>query len=180
VDTSYQYYMYNWFLEMDLKCLTTASISLLITAYYVGFSVGGLLFGFPDKYGRKKSLIMGLGMSCVAQTVTIFVPNFWVRFAMFGLNGLSQIKNSVSYVWLSECTSQPYKSSAFTAINIVDALPMVITCLYFMFVSEQWVYLSTFFCAISYLALALAFICPESPRWLLVKGNSVAAIRTLN
>ena len=172
--------MYNWFLEMDLKCMTTVSIGLMITAYYVGFSVGGLLFGFPDKYGRKKSLIMGLGMSCVAQTVTIFVPNFWVRFAMFGLNGLSQIKNSVSYVWLSECTSQPYKSSAFTAINIVDALPMVITCLYFMFVSEQWVYLSTFFCAISYLALALAFICPESPRWLLVKGNSVAAIRTLN
>ena len=57
---------------------------------------------------------------------------------------------------------------------------MVLTCLYFLYVSKNWVYLSLFFCFLSYLALALAFICPESPRWHLVNGRSVEAIDTLN
>ena len=103
-----------------------------------------------------------------------------MRFAMFGLSGFSQIKNSVSYVWLSECTSKEYKSRAFTIINMFDALPMVVTCFYFMFISKNWVHLSLFFCALSYVALLVAFICPESPRWLLVSGRSHAAIAELN
>jgi len=61
----------------------------LITAYYIGFAVGGLGFTFPDTYGRKKSLIFGLVLSIISQTVTIASTNYWVRFAMFGLSGLS-------------------------------------------------------------------------------------------
>ena len=99
---------------------------------------------------------------------------------MFGLSGFSQIKNSVSYVWLSECTSKEYKSSAFTVINVFDALPMVVTCFYFMFISKNWVHLSLFFCVLCYVALIVAFICPESPRWLLVSGRSREAINELN
>lgn len=180
MDSSYQYYLENWFTEMDLMCTSAASIGFMITAYYIGFSVGGLFFTMPDNLGRKVSLIFGLLLACISQTVMIFVPNYWVRFAMFGLSGLSQIKNSVSYVWLSECTSKPYKSRAFTTINVFDALPMVITCLYFMLISKNWIHLSLFFCCLSYLALVAAFICPESPRWLLIKGRSTEAITALN
>lgn len=105
VDKSYKYYLENWVTEMDLMCMSAATIGIMITAYYVGFAIGGLFFTMPDNYGRKFSLIFGLFLACISQTVMIFVPNFWMRFAMFGLSGLSQIKNSVSYVWLSECTS---------------------------------------------------------------------------
>ena len=86
----------------------------------------------------------------------------------------------MSYVWLSECTSKDYKSRAFTCINIFDAMPMVVTCSYFMFISKNWVHLSLFFCVLSYVALIIAFICPESPRWLLVSGRSRDAIDELN
>ena len=110
----------------------------------------------------------------------ILVPNYWVRFAMQGLSGLSQIKNSVSYVWLSECTSGPNKARAFTAINVFDGLPMVVTAGYFLFISKDWLYLSLFFCALSYIALMVAFFCPESPRWLIVNSRSAEGIDALN
>jgi len=110
----------------------------------------------------------------------ICVPNFWIRFAMFGLSGVSQIKNTVSYVWLSECTSNLYKAQAFTVINVFDALPISITCLYFLFVSKNWMPLSLFFCILCYISLIVSFACPESPRWHLVKGNSKKAIDALN
>ena len=71
VDTSYFYYLKNWFTEMDLVCMTPASIGMMITAYYIGFAMGGLFFAFPDKYGRKKSLIMGLIISTISQTLMI-------------------------------------------------------------------------------------------------------------
>ena len=102
----------------------------------------------------------------------IIWPNYWSRLAMFFLSGLSQIKNSVSYVWSSEVTSIEYKPRAYTMINVVDGLPMVVTCFYFMFISKNWIHLSIFFCALCYVALAAAFICPESPRWLLVNSRS--------
>ena len=180
VDTSYQYYLENWYTEMDLMCQTPAAIGFIISAYYIGFAIGGLFFAFPDKYGRKKSLIFGQVLNCISQTVMIYVPNYWIRFAMFGLAGLSQIKNSVSYVWLSECTSKPFKTRAFTIINIIDALPILLYCLYFMFIGKNWMYLSLLFCILSYIALFAAFICPESPRWLLVNGRTEDAIVELN
>ena len=66
VDTSYQYYLKNWQSEMDLLCMTPATIGLMITAYYIGFAIGGLFFAFPDKYGRKKSLMIGLFLACIS------------------------------------------------------------------------------------------------------------------
>ena len=102
-DKSYDYYLDNWFLEMDLVCTPATTIGLMITAYYIGFAIGGLFFAMPDKYGRKPSVIFGLSVAILGQIVMLYIPNFWVRMAMFGVLGLSQIKNSVSYVWLSEC-----------------------------------------------------------------------------
>lgn len=99
---------------------------------------------------------------------------------MFFLSGFSQIKNSVSYVWLSECTSSTYKPSAFTYISAFDALPMILTCLMYLFVSKNWLYLPLIFCVLSFIASILAYICPESPRWLLVNGRSQEAITELN
>lgn len=161
---------------MDLMCVSVAKIGIMISAYYVGFAIGGVFFTWPDKYGRKFSCIFGLALSAVSQTVMIASSNFWVRFAMFFLSGLSQIKNSCSYVWLSECTSKDYKPKAFTYINIVDALPIVLMCVWFKYINKYWLYLPLLFTVLCYIAIIFAFFCPESPRWLLVNGKSKEAI----
>ena len=89
VDTSYTYYLKNWYLEMDLMCMSATDIGFMVTAYYVGFAIGGLMYAVPDKYGRKISIIFGLGLACVGQFIMLYFPNYWVRMAMFGVLGLS-------------------------------------------------------------------------------------------
>ena len=66
VDTSYQYYLNNWYLEMDLLCMSSARIGFLITAYYIGFAVGGFFCTWPDKYGRKFSVMFGLVLAAIS------------------------------------------------------------------------------------------------------------------
>lgn len=89
VDTSFKYYIDNWYLEMDLKCMQAATIGLMVTAFFLGFAINGLFFTIPDKYGRKWTIFFAMVLSCIAQTVMLFVPNFKVRTAMFFLMGLT-------------------------------------------------------------------------------------------
>ena len=94
--------------------------------------------------------------------------------------GLSQLKNSASYVWASECVPLSNKPLAFTMINVFDCFPMPFLCLYFMYVSKDWYPLNFYVLLLSYVSFVLTFLCPESPRWLLVNGRTKEAIEVLN
>ena len=165
---------------MDLVCISKSTIGLIVTAYYIGFASGALFYQWPEKYGRKYPMQLGMAVSLVAQTAIMFSTNFYVRTIGFYLMGLSQIRNSLSYVWASECVPLPKKSLAFTVINLVDAIPVGVTCLYFWFISKDWYTLNFYQLLICYAAFLGVFLCPESPRWLLVNGKSTEAIKVLN
>lgn len=89
VDTSYKYYIDNWFLEMNLLCIPLATIGLMVTAYYIGAVLCGFFCTMPDTYGRKKTCMFGLFLASGAQTAIILLPNFYLRTAMFFVMGLS-------------------------------------------------------------------------------------------
>ena len=126
----------------------------------------------PDKWGRKKSTFVAMIISCLAQTFMLLSHNYFVRTAMFFVMGLSQIKVGISYVWFSECVGYPYKSTAFTIINIFDGMTLAVQSIYFLFISRNWFWLPLFFCGLSYVATVTITICPESPRWHLVNGRA--------
>ena len=65
VDTSYDYYLNNWYIEMDLMCETSTKIAFMFTMYFVGNVVGGCLAFLPDRIGRKNSVIFGLIISLI-------------------------------------------------------------------------------------------------------------------
>ena len=94
--------------------------------------------------------------------------------------GLAQVKSGTSYVWLSETTSLPYKSKAFTYINVFDSLPIAVAGVYYVFISQNWFWLCFIFLLLTYLATILLLFCPESPRWYLINGRKPEAINSLN
>ena len=59
VDKSYEYYLNNWYVEMDLMCESPTAISFMYMQYFIGAMAGGLLSALPDRIGRKKSVILG-------------------------------------------------------------------------------------------------------------------------
>ena len=165
---------------MDLVCTPKSTISMMMTAYFVGVMLNCLYAHIPDRLGRRKSVIYGTGVSLIAQVLIMFFPSFGVRTFGFFVLGLSQIKLSQSYVWVSECVPMQSRAMAYTVINIVDASPMIVTCCWFLFVQREWFILNTIMLVVSFLAFGLAFICPESPRWLLVNGHREKSIETFN
>ena len=171
IDTEYKYYFNNWYIEMDLTCTPLAKVSIMITAYYICFAGGSIFYTTPEKFGRKTSVMASAFLSLIAQTIMMWSNNLTVRTFCFCGMGLSQIKNSVSYVWLSECVPQPLKSQAYTFINILDAVPMAIFCAYVSYIDPDWFSINLYALGFSYLAFILAFFCPESPRWYLVNGK---------
>ena len=72
------------------------------------------------------------------------------------------------------------KSFAFTIMNIFDASPMLVSAAWYLFISPDWFPLNAGMLGIVWLAVILAFFCPESPKWLIVKGRKEEAIEGLN
>ena len=165
---------------MDLMCTPKNKISLMFMMFFVGTISGAFLAAIPDRIGRKKSVIGGMIFSLLAQTMMLFIPNYIVRTAGFFLLGISNLKNSQSYVWASECVPFQTKSKAFTIINVVDALPTLVTGAFYILVARDWFTIYAINVGVSYTALLLAFICPESPRWLLCNGRVEDAIKAIN
>lgn len=53
-----------------------ASVGLTLTSYFIGISVGQLIYGpLVDRYGRKKPLLIGLAIYLVAALGCAFSPN---------------------------------------------------------------------------------------------------------
>jgi len=59
VDTSYEYYLNNWYVEMDFVCAETTKIDLMASIYMIGVGIGAFTLSWlPDKHGRRMTLLL--------------------------------------------------------------------------------------------------------------------------
>ena len=80
VDESYDYYLNNWFVQMDLLCINPVRTSSMISAKYIAYGIAGLLlFAMPDRYGRKFTMIVNFAVHLVAQYLILFESAYWAR-----------------------------------------------------------------------------------------------------
>ncbi|MFV8226646.1 multidrug effflux MFS transporter [Christiangramia aquimixticola] len=66
---------------------TVSEIGLTLTSYFIGISIGQLAYGpIMDKYGRKRPLLMGLGMYLIASLCCMYSPTLdWLIVSRFFL-----------------------------------------------------------------------------------------------
>jgi MFS family permease len=153
----------------------------MILCYAVMAGISGLfLYSLPDRWGRLKAMRVFGGVNCTAQLLIILVPNYYSRLLGYTLLGMSQLKNSVSYVWMFENLESKYKSVACGIMNCVDAATLGVMCFYLMH-NPNWfpiqMAMTSLYC-ICWLIVVI-FI-PESPKWYLIQGDKVSAIKSFD
>ena len=154
---------------MNLVCRSPASIGLITTAYFIGYGFGGIVFYFPDKYGRRISSIGGLLLALLSMTLMLLLPNYYIRVAGFFFLGLCNIKDNAAPIWASEMVGKDpkHKSTAYSIINAADASPLLVVYGYILLGGVNWLYLYIGILCIGYTAFVILLVCPESPEWYL-------------
>ncbi|MGB0178261.1 MAG: Bcr/CflA family efflux MFS transporter, partial [Owenweeksia sp.] len=73
-----------------------SQVSLTLTSYFIGISVGQLVYGpLLDRYGRKKPLLIGLGIYVIASVGCVLVPDVQ---SLIGLRLLQALGGCVGMV----------------------------------------------------------------------------------
>jgi MFS family permease len=118
---------------MGFECASQSKIGAMFLCYVFSAGLSGLvLFSLPDRWGRVKSMRFFGGINLLAQLLVIFVPNYYSRLIGFTLMGMTQLKGSISYVWMFESVETKDKSTVCGIMNCFDAATLGVMCIYFM------------------------------------------------
>jgi len=180
VDTSRPDYLLNWYEEMNLVCTSKSLISFLAASYYIGYGLGCIFFAVPDRYGRRKPLLLGLFLFGLGYSIVLFVNDINWKILGFLVMGIMHLKFSICFVALFELLSEKNKSIGSTIINVFDSGTVGFACLsYILFSNNYWnLQIVMFITGIG--AFFLTFLVPESPKWLITKNRYADAVQVFN
>jgi len=160
--------------EMDMVCQSEWQNSFSQSMYMLGMLLGSFIFGLlADKYGRKPALMLGSVCLALSGSLSALLPASFPLFATLRLfSGMGHVGTfimaftlSVEYVGAT--------SRLFTGCLI--EVPFAIGGLIVGFLSwgglRNWRTLQLVCSAPCILMCAFWWIIPESPRWLIAKGN---------
>lgn len=176
--------------ELGLVCDKTWMASLTTTMYLAG-TISGLFLGyFSDRYGRKKSaLALSIIISAVL-SLWLIVPfelvdlddsSKYVLFCILqficGATGKSLYM--VSYILVFELTTTKYKTlvtNVFSYVYITGEIFLLLVA----FIAPDWKIIMLFLAVFSIITVFLvAFLMPESPRFLMSKSHHNAKLQSL-
>jgi DHA1 family bicyclomycin/chloramphenicol resistance-like MFS transporter len=138
-----------------------AHVSLTLTSYFIGISVGQLIYGpLLDRFGRKKPLLIGLGIYAVAALACAFSPSIDWLIAMRLLLALGGCVGIVaSNAIIRDRFPVHEVARAFSSILLVMGVaPIIAPTLGGMFMAHWgWRSIFIFLFAISVLLIGLIY-----------------------
>jgi MFS family permease len=131
------------------------------------------------RYGRKIAVVLALFLEAVFVTLSAFVTEFWlfllIRFLIGTALGGTMLCCFVLLVELSGRTMRPY-IMGLCEVPYVSGYVALAIIAYFV---REWRLLQLVTGAPWLLTLALYWVLPESPRWLITVGRKKEAIQLL-
>ncbi|XP_015217889.2 solute carrier family 22 member 7-like [Lepisosteus oculatus] len=167
--------------QWDLVCDNKKLNQALATFFFVGVTLGAVIFGFlSDKFGRKPILLV----SFVASAVFGIISAFSVSYVMFAvtrtlcgisLTGMSIISIALSVEW----TDVEHRTFTGTINGLSWTVGNMLLALLAYFIRD-WRQLTLAATSPCLIAIVAWWWIPESARWLLANGKAEQAHKYLS
>ncbi|XP_010896881.2 solute carrier family 22 member 7a [Esox lucius] len=158
--------------QWDLVCENKKLNQALATFFFIGVTIGSVLFGYlSDKVGRKTMILVSFVASAVFGTMSAFSVSY-VMFAVtrtlcgIGLTGMSITTVALSIEW----TDIKHRTFTGTIISLGWSVGNMLLALLAYFIRD-WRSLMLVVTSPCIAAIISWWWIPESARWLLAKGK---------
>ena len=147
----------------------------------IGCLLGCLIAGpISEKIGRKSALLYCTATSFFLGYLLIFLANhvalIYIGRTICGMGMGFEL--TVASVYNVEIATTDMRGTLGVLVTLMQSVGLLVTFLVGSFLNWYWLALSNFI-SVAFFVLALVFI-PESPRWLLMKGKELSAIKSLS
>jgi putative MFS transporter len=159
--------------------LTATQLGLLSSMAFLGMALGGLIFGrLTDKVGRRTSFILDLSMFVIGGLVSAFAANLTILLIGRFIAGLAigaDVPISTSMIAeFSPKNKRGFLTGLMQPFWFIGATVSGIITIAFLLSGDQnaWRWALGFSVVIAAIVMLLRTRMPESPRWLLAKGQN--------
>ena len=164
--------------------LSPQQVGFLISAGFVGQLVGALLFGWiGERFGRMPAMIWSVAIFAVMSLVCGFAWDYNSLLVFRTLQGIGLGGEvPVAAVYISELTKAKGRGRFVLLYELVFPIGLVAASLLGRWIVPHWGWQYMFYIGAlpAFLALALRWLLPESPRWLAVHGRTTDAEAVLS
>jgi MFS family permease len=153
------------------------NIGLLGSIFFAGWCSTLLIFPpMADHYGRKKIYYVGTLINLVLMTLLLLSTNYWFTIVLnYFAGAFTTTRMSIGYTYTMELVSENHKTLYSTIWLVVcGAIPLT-AVLYFTIISNDWFYLVAFGWVLNLIGCVVNYYLPESPTWLVKKGDFAKA-----
>ena len=161
--------------------MPTASIDRVAAFFFIGLGSGALCISWlPEKLGRKYTLMVTGPILTACHLSLLYWPNITVKMICFGMMGFFYIGKTVCLNLMYELTEKKHRSTICNYFQIYDYSTYGFLTLG-IWIVRDWEPLFTVYTYLGVICLTVYLVVmPESPKYLLMRGEKTKAIASLN
>ena len=167
VDYSDSKSFHNWMTDFEMYWDSSFMIGLFGSAFFVGFTLSGVILKQADKIGRKKIIVFGVFLQLFCSYGLYFIHNKYILYIVLFISGLSISKDYVSYIFITEIVPDRWRL-LFGSIFMTSGwfIPIMASWLYYMLGGKDWKVIMLIPLIMTPISVIISLFIPESPRYL--------------